>query len=275
MADVYGTLKAVAESSGAGRIPSLLSTHPDPGNRRDRILSRIDELEVDPQELPSHQARLFTAIDGIVFGDDPRQGYFDGSLFLHPELRFQIRFPEGWKSRNARSAVTAVAPDETAVVLLTLAASGTPHAALDAFVQGEGIVRGTPWIDQIQGVPCASTNFTWTADGLTRRGRVAFVAYDNHLYRLVGMSSSEQWTNHRQTLASSIRSFDRLTDSTALSVQPRRLKVVRADSSMSLDRLASVHNASVSIETLALINQLAPTSRVEAGRSYKIVIGGR
>jgi predicted Zn-dependent protease len=89
------------------------------------------------------------------------------------------------------------------------------------------------------------------------------------------MSSSEQWTNHRQTLASSIRSFDRLTDSTALSVQPRRLKVVRADSSMSLDRLASVHNASVSIETLALINQLAPTSRVEAGRSYKIVIGGR
>jgi predicted Zn-dependent protease len=54
MADVYGTLKAVAESSGAGRIPSLLSTHPDPGNRRDRILSRIDELEVDPQGVGNH-----------------------------------------------------------------------------------------------------------------------------------------------------------------------------------------------------------------------------
>jgi predicted Zn-dependent protease len=275
MADVYGTLEAVAESSGAGRIPSLLSTHPDPGNRRDRILSRIDELEVDTRGLPSYQARLFTAIDGIVFGDDPRQGYFEGSLFLHPELRFQIRFPEGWQSRNARATVTAVAPDETAVVMLTLAAEGNPQAALDTFVQGEGIVRGNPWIDQIQGIACASTNFTWTADGRTRRGRVAFVAYEDHLYRLVGMSSSEQWATHHQALASSIRSFDRLTDPAALSVQPHRVKVVRADRSMSLDQLAAVHDASVSIETLALINQLAPTSLVEAGRAYKVVIGGR
>jgi predicted Zn-dependent protease len=274
MADVYGTLKAVAESSGAGRIPSLLSTHPDPGNRRDRILSRIDELELDLQGLPARQARLFGAIDGIVFGDDPRQGYFDGSLFLHPELRFQIRFPEGWKTSNARTAVTAIADDETAVVLVTLASHDTPQAALNAFVQGEGIARGTPWIDQIRGLPCASANFTWTVDETTRRGRVAFVAYADRVYRLVGMSSGEQWTYHRQALASSIRSFDRLTDSAALSVKPRRLKIVRAERSMPLDRFASQHDASVSIETLAMINQLSTTSHVEAGRSYKVVVGG-
>ena len=42
-----------------------------------------------------------------MFGTDPRQGYFVGNHFYHPELRFELTFPAGWKTQNSRSSVMA------------------------------------------------------------------------------------------------------------------------------------------------------------------------
>jgi hypothetical protein len=43
---------------------------------------------------------------------------------------------------------------------------------------------------------------------------------------------------------------------------------------MTLDEFASRHGASVPTETLALINRLDPSARLQAGGSYKVVTGG-
>ena len=51
-------------------------------------------------------------MDGVVFGKDPRQGYFEANRYFHPQLRFQMSFPEGWKVQDSRSAVRAVSAEE-------------------------------------------------------------------------------------------------------------------------------------------------------------------
>ena len=38
---------------------------------------------------------FLSVVDGLVLGDDPAGGLFDGSSFIHPEMRFSLRFPEG------------------------------------------------------------------------------------------------------------------------------------------------------------------------------------
>ena len=58
-------------------------------------------------------------IDGLVYGDDPRQGFFRDGVFLHPELRFRIDFPQGWRTQNLPQAVNALAPQQDAVLQLT------------------------------------------------------------------------------------------------------------------------------------------------------------
>lgn len=43
----------------------------------------------------------------MVFGEDPREGYFRGALFLHPGSRFQVTFPDGWTTANEKQSVSA------------------------------------------------------------------------------------------------------------------------------------------------------------------------
>jgi predicted Zn-dependent protease len=71
-----------------------------------------------------------------------------------------------------------------------------------------------------------------------------------------------------------IGSFDDLTDRRALEVQPKRLRVVRADRTMSLEQFAREQHATVELETLALINQMPDGGGVQRGERYKLVVGG-
>ena len=60
-------------------------------------------------------------LESLPFGTDPREGYFRESLFLHPSMRFQLSFPDGWKTRNLKAQVVAINPDENVAVILRLA----------------------------------------------------------------------------------------------------------------------------------------------------------
>ena len=65
------------------------------------------------------------------------------------------------------------------------------------------------------------------------------------------------------------------TERAALNVEPKRLSVVRVRRSTSLESFARSQGATVPVETLALINHIAPDARLESGRTYKVVTGGR
>ena len=78
-------------------------------------------------------------LQGLVFGDDPRQGYTIGQDYYHPELAFKFAFPEGWRIVNQRSAVGALSPQRDAAVVLTLSQQQTPTRAFDAFFAQQGI----------------------------------------------------------------------------------------------------------------------------------------
>src|SRR5690606_471691 len=121
MADVFAMLESVSSAEGGGRVPEWLSTHPDPGNRRDRIERQVAALPPDSQSGRVERESFLRRLNGLVFGDNPREGFFRGNEFLHPELAFRFSFPAGWSTSNQKSAVVAVSPNQDAVVQITLA----------------------------------------------------------------------------------------------------------------------------------------------------------
>jgi predicted Zn-dependent protease len=76
-------------------------------------------------------------------------------------------------------------------------------------------------------------------------------------------------------MTGSIGSFAVLTDRRYIDVQPKRLKVVRPGSSMSVEQFAARYDATIPTEELALINDIDAGERLSSGRSYKVVQGGR
>ena len=70
------------------------------------------------------------------------RGFFEAARFYHPELRFQLHFPAGWKTQNQKQAVGAISPQEDAIVVAD-AGPGTSaeQAAQRVHARRRGCVR--------------------------------------------------------------------------------------------------------------------------------------
>jgi predicted Zn-dependent protease len=211
----------------------------------------------------------------MVFGEDPREGFFDGDTFLHPDLQFILAFPSGWSMTNGRAAVVGLSPGQDAMIKVTMATEATPDQALRAFLAGDGVGAGGPWSGRINGLPTAGREFRAYSQQRNLKGAVAFVEFGNAVYRLIGFASEAQWEKYSPTIKQSLSSFNRLTDPSALQVEPRRLRIVRVDEAMDLQTFARKFGASVPVNTLALINHIDVGATLKPGRSYKVVTGGR
>jgi predicted Zn-dependent protease len=103
--DMFEILERQRDAAGGGGVPEWQSTHPDPGNRVLAAEQRMATSQIEGGIVGDEE--YLQRIDGMMFGKDPAQGFFVEGRFVHPELRFQFRFPEGWATQNAPTAVLA------------------------------------------------------------------------------------------------------------------------------------------------------------------------
>src|SRR6185295_16941596 len=115
----YAMLKRVGERSGQ-RLPGFLSTHPDPGQREERTRALAIQAVAGRTGLAVRARDYLRRQDDVVFGQDPRFGYFEDGRYYHPGLGFQMTFPTGWKTQDSRAAIVASAPQERAGLQMTV-----------------------------------------------------------------------------------------------------------------------------------------------------------
>lgn len=274
MPEVFAMLGRVSAAAGAGRIPGWLSTHPAPENREQLIAREISEQQIAPGGKVESGA-LLAQIDGVVFGDDPRQGFFEGSTFYHPELAFRIDFPDGWQLANQRQAVTAASPQQDAAFVLTLVNAASPDAAARQFFGQQGLRQGNRFAGGFGGLPSVASYFAVDrGQQEDLQGVAAFVGYGDNVYRLLGYTAASDFRGYRPALQQAAASFARLRDRSKLDVQPRRIEVVRLDRDMTIEEFARRYPSTVDVATLALINQVDAGERLAAGQRAKRVVGG-
>ena len=90
-------------------VPNWLSTHPDPGSRVTKAEPVAGKFVSADAKKVNHDQYL-ERIQGLVFGDNPKDGIVRGNEFLHPLLRIGVKFPEGWELTNTPEAVMAQEP---------------------------------------------------------------------------------------------------------------------------------------------------------------------
>ena len=275
LADVMAMLERSSEmQQGSGRIPEWLSTHPDPANRIEHIGEITARLQADLSPFLVRRDPYMDRIDGMVFGMDPREGYFEENTFYHPELRFRIAFPRGWQTANMKQAVQAVAGSEDAVMGLTFA-QGSPSEAMRQFAAQQGVrVSGVQEVS-LNGLPATVGELTASTEQGTLEGAVAFVSYDGDTYRLLGYGTPAGWRSHAASVREAIRSFAPENDPAVLSVEPARLSLVALDQSLPFSAFADRYPSTVRPELVALINQVRVDGSLEAGMRAKRVVGGR
>ncbi|MEX1275282.1 MAG: M48 family metalloprotease [Bacteroidota bacterium] len=268
---VMGMLDRLSQEGGTGRAPEWLATHPSPGNRREHIAEIISTMGATGGTI--NRESYLKQLDGMMFGLNPREGFFKGNTFYQPDLKFRFDFPAEWTRMNQKQAVVGVSPKEDAIVVIAFSSKKSSEEAAREFFSQEGLTVLRTGSTSIHGFRTSSGGFTAQTEQGVVQGTVAFVEYDGRVYQLLGYTSQAGWGTYEQGMTRAIASFDRLTDAGMLSMQPQRLKIVTIAKAMSLTEFHRQYPSGVSLEVLALVNQVEQNGQLRAGQQVKRVVG--
>ncbi len=273
--DVFQTLARASEGSPAGRVPQWLSTHPEPQARVAAIEERLKKQPPPPAERLERREDAFMArLQGVVVGQNPRQGFFEGSAFLHPDLEFQVQFPSGWQAINEAQAVTAVSPRQDAMIQLGVVSKLRAEQAAQQFFSQRGIQRGALEAGTVNALPAVAGYFQAQTEQGVLAGLTAFVEHGGSTYQLIGFTGAQSLPAYDDAFRQSISSFGELTDPRALSREPARLEVVKLPSAMTLEEAHAKYPSTADLSQVALLNGVQAGATLPAGSHFKRVVGG-
>ncbi len=277
MLTTLGRLDATATDRNG--VPNWLSTHPQPADRVQRVQATVNQMRAGGRQWNAERAGYLQYIDGVVFGDDPRQGVVRGTEFVHPDLRLALTFPGGWEVNNSASQVAAKAPNANLFMLLQLVQQpqGSSIAAIaDAHMRKAGFT-------QTAGAPVTLNGFTAYIG--TYRGtvqdlgdtivRAAHIADGGRVYLFAGLAPTALYAQVESVFSRSIESFRRLSASEAAAIRPNRVQVTTVRAGDTWESIAQRTGNVVKPATLAIMNDHDPAESPRTGERVKTVVAGR
>jgi predicted Zn-dependent protease len=252
-------------------VPEWARSHPLTEKRIDRVKDLAEATGIKEDALPEKEADYLAAIDGLLYGDDPQQGFVLGRRFAHPVMRIGFEAPEGFTLTNSPRAIGISGPDD---LRGEFSGGRIPPGGLEAYADAlirELLGEATAEIDRahptrINGVPAILlSGRVATAEGNVS---IALAVYDGgggEAYHIVMVSPSGAGAAAIQKL---FASFHLLDDQAVARLKPRRIDVVTVaagESEQSLARrVADPHGP-------ALLRTLNGDIAIRPGRQIKIV----
>lgn len=279
---LFTTFLRMEKNSQGPSLPNFLSTHP----LTDRRIEEINKM-LEPGDAGLRVARpeYIKRIDGLVFGDNPRQGYVEAGAFYHPDLQFALKIPQGWKYQNSPKQFIMASDDEKAAVFLSAEATTKDlgvylQEQLTAFkesqvkevsrsplqINGLNALRGLYDVrpKPVEG-QAETTETPMSVD-------IHCIRKGSQVFTFLCAAGEADFAKHTGAIESAIRSFQPLTDPAKLNRKPLRI-------SMQAARGAEVFRAALKRlnapekqwKNLEMLNGLSLDKAIGADRAIKIV----
>jgi predicted Zn-dependent protease len=216
------------------------------------------------------KSEYLAQLDGLVYGEDPSEGFVRGRRFLHPKLGFTFTAPEGFTLENTAQAVFGVKDGGEQALRLDVVRVPAEQALSEYLVSGwiENIDSKTVGEFSVSGFPAA----TATAAGDHWTFRLYAVRFGSEVYRVIFAAKNRTEAVDR-TFRDSINTFRRMTVAEMQQAKPLRLRVVTVRPGDTPERLArrmAVEDRP--LEHFRVINGLAANDKVKPGDRVKIVV---
>ena len=94
---------------------NINATHPRTIERVQKAQALSSSYSAPNQVI--NRDRYLETIDGMLYGDDPKQGVVRGQEFFHPELKFRFQVPDGFVIQNNSNNVLAQRQGTNAIIV--------------------------------------------------------------------------------------------------------------------------------------------------------------
>lgn len=247
----------------------FLASHPATPERISIVMANAREYASPAKPGERDRTQYLGAIDGLVFGDDPKEGFIRGRRFFHPKLGFTFTAPEGFTLENTSQAV------------LGATATGREALRLDAVRVGgdQSLAQylSSGWIDGVEvssveslvlnGFPAA----TAVARGEQWSFRMFAIRFGSDVYRLI-FAARELTPELDARFREAAETFRRVSIEEAENVKPLRIRIVKAGIADTSEKLAGKMDVQDrALERFLVLNGLEKGDKLAYGEQYKII----
>ena len=251
------------------RSPDFLSSHPATPERIKNAQGNARQFSA-PGAGERDRATYLAGIDGLVYGEDPSEGFVRGRRFLHPKLGFTFLAPEGFSLDNTAQAVLGVKEGGGQALRLDVVRVPAEQTLAEYLTSGwiENIDPKTVEEVSINGLQAA----TATAKGDQWVFRLYAVRFGTDVYRFI-FASKRTTAEIDRAFRESVSTFRRMTLAESQAAKPMHIKVVSVEPGETVERLASrMATPDRAVERFRILNGLAPNDRINSGEWMKIVV---
>ena len=281
MAGFFNTLERQSSGSESAELPDFLSTHPNPGDRNIAVSKLSDEWKkklnlIDPKV--SRESYL-KKIEGLIYGEDPKQGFLENDVFYHPVLKFQLNTPKGWNYQNKPQELEFAPKDGKAILIMTLIPGKSLEEAASNVVEKNNLqvlesnqitVNGLNALSILADVKVEQQKQQQQAP--TVRTLSYLIQYNDNIYHILGASSLTDFNSYSENFLQTMKNFKELKDASKLNKQPERIRIKPVKQSGTLKQALNSYNMpEKKQEEISLLNGMLLTDKVLAGSLIKIL----
>lgn len=250
---------------------NMMADHP---NTPDRVQRALAEARAERPHDAVDRDIYLKKIDGIVYGEDPRNGVVRNRIYYHPTLHLAFAVPPDFQVLNGETQVQGQGPSGAAFVFdrAPKPFNGSPEQYIGTVWAAGAASQIEPL--QVNGLPAATALAQARTDSGNVAVRLAAIRIDpTTFYRFVFIlppSGAQQLDAvYRQTLSS----FRRLPEAEAARIRPYRVRVVAVKPGDTVERLAArMPFDKLKAEHFLVLNGLEKGQRLQPSQLVKTVV---
>ena len=272
-------IKAGKDKDAADQT-NIFATHP---RTAERIEQAIDLSEPDGGKSDGAKPvrrdgdEYLNQIDGLVFGDDAKEGVIRGRVFIHADLKFRFEVPEGFTLENKPDMVLAKHSDG-ALIKFAMANAKDVHKAggMEKYFEikwGSGYdFSKKEWLD-INGMTAITGETTvWTGRSNTVLRRVLIERDRNTYWQLQFEIPPDQKSKLNEPLRQTTYSLKAPNSQELAKAKSWRVRVVNVGARVTYDDLvSSMAMEDLKAEWFQVLNNLKAGDPLPRGQRIKVI----
>jgi predicted Zn-dependent protease len=251
------------------RALDFLSSHPATPERVQNALANARQFS-GPGNGERDRADYLVTLDGVIYGEDPSEGFARGRKFEHPKLGFTFMAPPGFSLDNTAQAVLGLKEGGDEALRLDVVSVPAEQSLPDYLKSGwmENVDTASVEEFTVNGFTAA----TATATGEQWAFRLFAVRYGSDVYRFIFAAKNKTALVDR-SFRESVATFRRMSLKESEQVHPLRLKIVTVDAHDNVEKLARrMAIPDRQLERFRVINGLSAADKLKPGDKVKIVV---
>src|SRR5690606_39031709 len=252
----------------------FLSTHPSPAGREVNVNQLADEWK---QKLNLTDAKVnrnsyLKMLDGLVYGEDPKQGFVEEQVFYHPDLKFQLPVPQNWAYQNSPQQFQMAPKDGKALMTLSLAAGSSLQEASSSVLKNYGLELIVAEEITVNGLNAIRMEAGQQQEESIIKTLSYVIQHGEHFYNVMGIANNSDFNDFVPVFTESMKSFRELKDSEKLNRKPERIRLKTISANATLEQtLKTLEVSENRWEEVSLLNGMTLSDNVSKGDLIKVL----